>query len=479
MSTVCVIGGGPAGSTFAARLAALGHEVLLIERQAFPRRHLGESLSPGVLPLLEMTGARRLAGAEASPVRAVRVKWGGDVEVREDPRAQGAVVDRGAFDRSLLGQACALGVRVLQPALVRACRKVDAGWRLAVEVGGRTVAIEADFLADARGRAAPDADSRQRTGCRTLALYAYWEGADLPRQPRIEAGEEAWYWGVPLPDGTYNTLVFVDPKRFREAPAATTLAERFLGLLERSGLLAGHGTARMLGRVSAIDATPYIDRHCASPTMIKIGDAALAIDPLSSSGVQKAIQGALSAAIVANTLLRRPDGADTALGFYRMSLTDASDRHCRWAAAYYARVAGQGGGPFWQDRSAGPKEVEPPPGKPVDTAAFSALRVGLSRDLELIDTACIEGEFVTMKRALRHPGLETPVAFLAGQELAPLLHRLPSCATPLEIARSWSAKMPLECGLAIAGWMLSRGILVGHEAGGAVSGHDNAVVGVS
>ena len=48
MADVCVIGAGPAGSTFAARMAQLGHHVHLIERQRFPRRHLGESLSPGV-----------------------------------------------------------------------------------------------------------------------------------------------------------------------------------------------------------------------------------------------------------------------------------------------------------------------------------------------------------------------------------------------------------------------------------------------
>ena len=58
MSTVSVIGGGPAGSTFAARMAQLGYHVVLLEREFFPRRRLGESLSPGVLPLLAMTGAR-------------------------------------------------------------------------------------------------------------------------------------------------------------------------------------------------------------------------------------------------------------------------------------------------------------------------------------------------------------------------------------------------------------------------------------
>jgi len=470
MSTVCVIGGGPAGSTFAARMAQLGHDVCLVERQSFPRRHLGESLSPGVLPLLEMTGDRQSVAARALRVRTVSVKWEQKREVREDPREQGLIVDRGDFDQLLLERASALGVRVLQPAVVRELSGGDGGWSLSVEGHGRTVRLDADLLADARGRSGGPAGSRRRTGCRTLALYAYWRGANLPRQPRIEAGREAWYWGVPLPDGTYNTLAFVDVKCFhdrgRPGTSKATLAARFLELLRRSAIMAGCDDAQRIGSVLATDATPYLDEHCATPSMIKVGDAALAIDPLSSSGVQKAIQGALSAAIVANTLLRRHDMTDTALDFYRSSLAEASERHCRWAAGHYDKVVEQGGGPFWQDRAAGPMAVAPPPPrKLLDARALSATSVGLSRHLEFVDLPCIDGEFVVLKPAVRHPGLEGPVAYLGGQELTPLLRRLPVGSTPLEIARSWSDRIPLESGLAIAGWMLNRGILVSHELG--------------
>ena len=51
MASVCVVGAGPAAA-FAARMAQLGHDVRLIERERFPRRRLGESLSPGTVPLL-------------------------------------------------------------------------------------------------------------------------------------------------------------------------------------------------------------------------------------------------------------------------------------------------------------------------------------------------------------------------------------------------------------------------------------------
>ena len=117
MGTVCVIGGGPAGSTFAARMAQLGHDVVLVERAVFPRRQLGELLSPGVLPLLDMTGARTAVEAAGfRRVRTVLVRWEGDEELRDDPREQGLIVGRGEFDQILLRRALALGVRVVHRA---------------------------------------------------------------------------------------------------------------------------------------------------------------------------------------------------------------------------------------------------------------------------------------------------------------------------------------------------------------------------
>jgi flavin-dependent dehydrogenase len=55
---VCVLGGGPGGSSAARKLALLGHRVVVVERAAFPRAHIGESLPASVLPLLDVLGVR-------------------------------------------------------------------------------------------------------------------------------------------------------------------------------------------------------------------------------------------------------------------------------------------------------------------------------------------------------------------------------------------------------------------------------------
>ena len=65
--------------------------------------------------------------------------------------------------------------------------------------------------------------------------------------------------------------------------------------------------------------------------------------------------------------------------------------------------------------------------------------------------------------ALHHPRLASPLVFLGGRELAPLLQELPPGKTPLQIAQSWSNRMPLESGMAIAGWLVNHGILVGQS----------------
>src|SRR5678816_4128357 len=126
MSHVAVVGAGPAGCVFAARMAQLGHDVTLIERVAFPRPRLGESLSAGVLPLVEMIGAR--ASVEAAGffrVHAVSTAWVAGESERRDPEGRGLLVDRGRFDALLLDRARTLGVRILQPANVEEFRYQD------------------------------------------------------------------------------------------------------------------------------------------------------------------------------------------------------------------------------------------------------------------------------------------------------------------------------------------------------------------
>ena len=462
---ICIIGGGPAGSVLAARLAQFGLGVCLVERATFPRRHLGESLTPGVLPLLQSIGAGPALEAARYPrVRGVQLNWGAEQGWR-DPDGHGLLVDRGHFDGLLLEHARACGVRILQPAALEGWERIADGWRLSVRSEGRRVALEVRLLADASGRAGVLGRCRHRTGPTTLALYGYWKGSGLPEQPRIEAGADAWFWGVPLPDGVYNSLVFIDPRDLRAMPG--TLADKFHALIATSSLLPRGGGADLLAPVQATDATPYLDTDCVTRDSIKVGDAGLALDPLSSSGVQRAIQSALLGSVVVNTLLERPRSHGMAQTFYREHLAEASGRHRLWARGHYAQVAGTAATRFWRQRAGAPApsavtqpQAAPPiaPGTPLD----------LAPGLEIVDLPCVVDRYIEARPAVRHPCLASPVAFVGEVELAPLLRCVRRGMTPPELVRSWMPRVPPQQGSAIAHWLISRGLLIPQQAGAAL-----------
>ena len=461
---VAVIGAGPAGCVFAARMAALGFDVCLIERARFPRPHLGESLSPGLLPLLSSAGmAEAVQRAGFRRVYDVSSNWEGRETTRHDPRGQGLLVDRGAFDSALLAAAVARGVRVLQPALARVQARAADGWVLRIDHDGAPLELGCTFLGDASGRAARLGGARRFMGPRTLALHGYWTGRRLPQQPRIEAGAQAWYWGVPLPDGSYNTLVFMDAGRVRD-DGAPSLEARLRSWLAASALLRGVEDARLIGSPRAADATPYLYEDCVGTRHVRLGDAALALDPLSSSGVQKAVQTALAAAIVANTLLRRPPDGAAARRYYQDSVADAAARHGDWARRHYA-AAGRSDA-FWTARAVPSVEPgaprsqpsSPPPAAPRAPVPDDA-PLRLSVDCQWEPVPCLGAEYVEWRPALRHPGVDGPIAYLGGHELAPLLGVVRPGMTSHQLAACWSRGLPFETALSIARWLATRGVL--------------------
>jgi len=442
-------------------MSQLGHEVWLIERSMFPRARLGESLTAGVVPLLELIGARSdVERVGVSPV-SVRRQWDGPPDIRLEPSTGGLLVDRDQFDSVLLDRARELGVVVLQPARVLQPRANRDGWTLTGNVSTAPFQLRVDFVADARGRAGATG-RRALSGPKTLALYAYWRGTALPSQPRIEAGKDAWYWGLPLPDGRFNTLAFVDGTELRN-PVSRTHAEVFDRLVRSSSLLDGCTSAARVSPIRVADATPYLGQQTVTPTSIKIGDAAIALDPISSSGVQKAIQTALAGAVVVNTLLRRQHSATAAMQFYASSLEHAYRRHQGWAAAHYDAVARRHGGSFWQARAAAVAAERPRPSAAIERSPSPCEFVRLSSLLEFVDLPCIDGEFVTVKSAVRHPTLDEPLAFLGDAELAPLLRVVPDRVSPVDLTRAWSKVVGMRQSQAMITWLLNRRMLVPYD----------------
>lgn len=456
---VCVAGGGPAGTALAIRLARLGFRTVLVERGRPPRGHRGETLSPGVWTQLDLLGARTAAErAGFAEFRRLRTLWEGAEALREFDGEPGMLIERASLAASLRGVARAEGVHVIEPATIGERSRDGESWRLGIKTDAENIVLEAAFLAIAGGRAAAAPNGRRRaTGPRTLAVSSAWRGRGLPAEPTIEAGAEAWYWGMPLPDGSYGTTVFADPKRFRR-DQHEALPAAFRRLLAWSRLLAFCRSAELVSPVEAAAATPYLDTIPADRHAIRVGEAALALDPLSSSGVQRAMQSALAAAAVVNTLLCRPSEAAAALQFYRSNLAAAADRHRRWATALYRGAAANRDTPFWRARA--PEAGDPPAQAAAGRMPRPDLPISLAGEARFAATPCIVGDFVATRTALHHPRLDEPVAFVGGHELAPLLGGMRPGITAGELVTSWSGRIALRPALAIVGWMLETGVLV-------------------
>ena len=448
---VCVVGAGPAGATLAARLAALGHDVAVVERARFPRAHVGESLSAGAWPLLDALGVREPVGqAGFVETETARVRWRGDDEERVRVPG-GLTVDRATFDALLLERARAAGARVLAPVRAARPRRRAEGWEIAL--GDRV--LRTRFVADATGRARLLGGRCARSAPRTLALHALCEPAPAPdgAQTRIDALADGWLWGAHLPGGGFRAMAFVDASALRAAGGERArLLRRLLAQSPLFAELAAHGA------VQACDATCYAAPTPIDATSVRVGEAAFAIDPLSSSGVHTAIGTGLAAAVAVHTILDGAGDTEAAIEYYAAHQRHAVERHATTAAVIYAEHRAHAGASFWRLRGCAAPAPEPAPAAP-SLVDLLPRRVRLTATAALRDTPCLVDDRIEHRRALVHPALVRPVAFVGGSELAPLLDELQASASLALVLRGWERRLPPDRGRQIVRWLHARQLI--------------------
>lgn len=322
---VAVLGAGPAGATVARRLAAAGAEVAIVTGR--PPAAGIEGYSRRTRALLEAEGFADVVATLAGPVPRTG-RWGEARAVAgEEWRA-----DRAQSARRFAG---ALAGPRLLTVTGPATRIARAAGGFVVEAGERPVA--ARLVVDARGRRGP-----QARGPLLLAIGAtHADGA--AHATRIAPWRGGWCWIATRPGQSYVQLTVAARRGgraddwFREAAADVDGLGRLLDAPRLGPRVARPAHAR-LGRPSPVAG------------LWRVGDAALALDPLSGQGVYEALRGA---AVASAALLTVLEGGDATLAARFV----ADRRHETWrrtvatAAAFYAENAALG--PFWRDAAAG------------------------------------------------------------------------------------------------------------------------------
>ena len=333
---VLVIGGGPGGSTAAALLAQRGLSVALLEKDRHPRFHIGESLLPANLPLLDQLGvgeAVRAIGMEkwgaefVSPWHAQKTQTFQFAEAWDKSMPMAYQVRRSAFDHILIRNAAAKGARVVEGCTVRDVSFLPAGQGARADAqhdDGTQSTWNARYVVDASGRDTLLANrfkAKQRNPKHnSAAIFAHYAGArrlDGKAQGNISIFwfDHGWFWFIPLADGTTSVGAVVWPYYLKTR--ATPLEQFFADTIAMAPELA----ARLAGatRVSEVQATgnfSYSSDHTHGPGYLLIGDAYAFIDPVFSSGVMLAMQGGFLAADTVETCLRSPQRAAQALAHF-------------------------------------------------------------------------------------------------------------------------------------------------------------------
>jgi flavin-dependent dehydrogenase len=368
---VLIIGGGPAGSTVGTLLKKYrpSLQVLIVERELFPRDHVGESQLPFISQVLQEMGAWDKVEAAGFPIKiGATYRWGtsdklwdfeflshGKFEPVPRPatftgqRCETAFqVDRAIYDQILLDHAESMGCLVRQQSrVVQVLKDGDAITEVDIEGPSGRSRIKARHYVDASGyagvvRKAFGVETEVPTNLQNIAIWDYWQGAEWAVNVGIEGTRVqvlslgyGWIWYIPLGNDRTSVGLIVPAKYYKEAglPPAKLYAQALGGDKIVTHLLR-NATAE--GKLRSTSDWSFLAARMAGENWFLAGEAAGFADPILAAGMTLAHKSARDVAYTINEIEHGEIGAPWLKEQYTFSTRRQITQHIRFADFWYS-----------------------------------------------------------------------------------------------------------------------------------------------
>ena len=364
-----IVGGGPAGSVAALCLRRLGHEVIVFEKESFPRYQIGESLLPGTMSILHRLGIAADIHKAGFPVkRAATFVWGADQAPwtfsLSTPKPKpwtydhAYQVNRDEFDKILLDNAENAGALIRRRHEVRDIDWVGDQVRIDWKNCNRSGSLMADFVVDAsggRGLVAKKLNLRRFDDYfRNMAVWSYFQGGkrftgELMGNNFSIAFPDGWIWIIPLKGDRYSVGIVTDKgnsSRIKEMG----VDPYFTACLQQSPVaMEILENAQQCARTRVIRDWAYDATTLARNRAFLCGDSACFIDPLFAQGVHLAVYSATLAASAIDRASHHPGELEELTCWFDGAYRNAYNNYHRFLTAFYSFNARLGSG-FWKSR---------------------------------------------------------------------------------------------------------------------------------